>query len=209
MSSAEERVRKAAFRLVKHAAWVSPPNREEWSRAMLHELDHIPRGASALRWALGCAFVSYLERMDIMTRSLGELPRWLLSIEMAVCLVPLTGLFVAILTTTARGVMPLGFGIVSGSVALLGPVALVVTLRLAHASNARVGRTTTMLLALLAAWTVLAGSVQVLRSGTFLATWRDYVLITLLPALAVTHLLQVNSARRAMAAPRVPTLPTG
>jgi len=167
MSSAEERARRAAFRLVKHAAWISPPHREEWSRAMLHELDHIPRGASALRWALGCTFVSYLERMDIMTRSLGELPRWLLSLEMAVCLVPLTWLFITLLATTARGVMPLGFGILSGSVALLGPVALVVALRLAHTGNARVGRTTITLLALLAAWTVLASSVQVLRSGIF------------------------------------------
>lgn len=78
MTSGEEGVRKVAVLLVTHAAWISPANRCEWVRATANELDHIPCGASALWWALGCTSVSYLERMNVMTRSLTSLPRWLL-----------------------------------------------------------------------------------------------------------------------------------
>ncbi|MGH8180992.1 MAG: hypothetical protein ACRETR_08445, partial [Steroidobacteraceae bacterium] len=91
----EAKARKMAALLVRHAAWAAPAQRKEWAHAMINELDHVPGGASVLRWALGCALVSYLERLNIMTRSLTNLPRWLLSLEMAVCLVPLTWLFIA------------------------------------------------------------------------------------------------------------------
>jgi hypothetical protein len=197
MTSGESNARKVAVLLVKHASWVSPPDRTEWSHAMINELDHIPRGASALWWALGCTFVSYLERIRVMSRYSTNLPRWLLSLEMAVCLVPLTWLFVAVLAMTARGSLPLEYGILSGSVALLGPIGLAVALRVVFFTGGSVGRTTTIILALLAAWTVFAYSGQVLHNGTFLSMWREYVLIALLPAVAVVHLLQINSHRRA------------
>jgi hypothetical protein len=201
MTTGEVNARKLAVLLVKHAAWVSPPNRQEWSHAMINELDHVPGGASALWWALGCTLASYLERMRIMTRSLTNLPRWLLSLEMAVCLVPLTWLFGAVLVMTARGVMPLEYGILSGSAALLGPVGLAVALRVVFFTGGSVGRTMTTILALLAVWTVVAYSGQVLHNGTpFAGWWREFVLIALLPGWAVVHLLQINSERRAMAA---------
>jgi hypothetical protein len=168
---------------------------------MINELDHVPHGASALWWALGCTFASYLERIRIMTRSLTSLPRWLLCLEMAVCLVPLTWLFIAVLVMTARGVMPLEYGILSSCAALLGPLGLAVALRIVFLTGGSVGRTTTTILALLAAWTVFAYSGQVLHNGTpFSAWWREFVLIALLPSWAVVHLLQINSERRAMAA---------
>ena len=194
----EATARKAADLLVGHAAWVAPPERKEWFHAMGNELEHVPRGASALRWALGCTLASYLERINIMTRSLTNLPRWLLSLELAVCLIPLTWLFIAILAMTARGRFPVEFGILSGSATLLGPVCLAVAVRIVFVRKGSVGRVTTTLLPLLAAWTVVAYSGQLLHSGTpFSAWWREWVLIALLPCWAVVHLLQINSERRA------------
>jgi hypothetical protein len=201
MTSGEANTRKVAVLLVKHAAWVSPPDRKEWSHAMMSELDHIPRGTSALWWALGCTFVSYQERIHFMSRSLTNLPRWLLSLEMALCLVPLTWLFIAVLAMTARGVMPLEYGILSSSGTLLGPIGLAVALRIVFFTGGSVGRTTTNILALLAAWTVLAYTGQILHNGTpFSGWWREFVLIALLPSWAVVHLLQINSERRATTA---------
>ena len=197
----EAKARKMAALLVSHAAWVAPPERKEWLHAMINELDHVPRGASVLRWELGCAAVSYLERLNIMTRSLTSLPRWLLSLEMAVCLVPLTWLFVAVLTTTAQGRLPLGYGILSGSATLLGPVCLAVAMRVVFARKSSVGRVTVTLLPLLAAWTVVAYAGQLLHNGSpFSEWWREFVLIALLPSWAVVHLLQINSQRRTTAA---------
>ncbi len=198
MSSGQANARKVAVLLVKHAAWVSPPDRKEWSQAMINELDHVPRDTSALGWALGCTFVSYLERIHTMTRSMTNLPRWLLSLEMMVCLVPLTWLFVAVLAMMARGRMPLEFGILAGSATLLGPIGLAVAMRIVFATGGSVGRVTTSILGLLAAWTVLAYSGQVLHSGIPLSGWwREFVLLALLPCWAVVHLLQINSERRA------------
>ena len=187
--------------LVRHAAWVSPPGRKEWSHAMINELDHLPRGASVLRWALGCASVSYLERMNIMTRSLTNLPRWLLSVEMAVCLVPLTWLFMAVLAMTAKGRLPVEYAILSCSATVLGPVSLAVAMRIVFVSKGSVGRVTTAMLPLLAAWTVIAYAGQLLHNGIpFTEWWREFVLIALLPGWAVAHLLQINSERRTTAA---------
>ena len=78
-----------------------------------------------------------------------------------------------------------------------GPIGLAVALRAVFFTGVSVSRTTTTLLALLAGWTVLAYSGQVLHNGTFLSAWREYVLIALLPAVAVMHLVQINTHRRA------------
>lgn len=197
----DAKARRTAALLVRHAAWVAPSNRREWAHAMVNELDHIPRGAPVLRWALGCALVSYLERSNIMTRSLTNLPRWLLSLEMVVCLVPVTWLFVAVLTTTARGRLPVEYGILSGSATLLGPVCLAVAMRIVFAGKSPVGRVTTTVLPLLAAWTVIAYAGQLLHNGSpFSEWWREFVLIALLPSWAVVHLLHINSERRTTAA---------
>lgn len=188
--------RAAAALLLEHAARVAPRHRRQWLQAMANEMDHIPDDTSALWWALGSTFVSYLERVDNMIRSSMSLPRWLLCLEMAVCLGPLAWLFAAVLAMTGRGAMPLDYGIPLTSAALLGPLGLVLALRTVFFRGSPVGRATAILLALLAAWTVLEYTGQILH-GAFLSTWRDYVLMALLPPLAVAHLLQINFQRRA------------
>lgn len=188
--------RVVAALLLKHAAWASPRNRKHWLQAMAHEMEHIPDDASALRWALGSTFVSYLERVDNMIRSSMSLPPWLLGLEMAMCLGPLAWLFTAALVSTGRGVMPPGFGIPLISAALLGPLGLLLALRTVFFNGRPVGRVTTIILVLLAAWTALEYTGQLLQGG-FLSSWRDHVLMALLPPAAVAHLLQINSQRRA------------
>lgn len=186
--------------LLKHAAWICPAARKEWLRAMHNELEHLPRGTAALSWALGCALVSYQERVVVMIGSLSNVARWLLSIEMAVCLVPLTWLFVAVFSMTAHGTMPLQFALLAGSGALLGPIGLLIGLRTIFVAKRSLSKTTTLVMALLAAWTVVAYCLQVMQDGaSFSDGWRDFVLIAVLPAWAVVHLLQISAARRAVA----------
>ena len=184
--------------LVKHAVWVAPPDRKDWSAAMANELEYTPPGRSALQWALACAWVSYRERIQIMTRSLTNLPRWLLTAEMAICLVPLTFLFIAVLTSVVSGRMPVGDGLLYGSVALAGPAGLVVALLTLFFRKNPPGRATNTILALLAAWTLVAYTGQVLHNGTPVSQWwREFVLIALLPAVALVHLIGINSQRQA------------
>lgn len=188
--------RTAAVMLLKHAAWASPCNREQWLQAMAYEMEHIPDDASALWWAVGGIFVSYLERVDNMIRSSISLPPWLLCLEMTVCLGPLAWLFTQALAMTGRGVMPLNFGIPLILAALLGPLGILLALRIVFFKESSVGRVATIILMLLAVWTVLEYTGQILQ-GPFLSSWRDYVLMGVLPPLALAHLLQINSQRRA------------
>jgi hypothetical protein len=201
MTSREPYAAGIADVLLRHAAWIAPPPRKEWVRAMRNELEHLPRRSAAVSWALGCVLASYRERGLVMIGSLTHVSRWLLSIEMAVCLVPLTWLFMAVVTATAHGFMPLQLGILAGSATLLGPVGLAFGARIILTPAGSAGRTMTTLMAFLTAWTVIAYSLQVLHGGAAVSEWwREFVLIAILPTWAVAHLLQINAARRALAA---------
>ena len=198
MSAQHPLSRQVARALLAHAARVSPAGRRGWFVAMASELDHLPHGASVLQWALGCLLVAYTER--IMDRSLTHLPRWLLATEMAVCLVPLTWLFVAVIMVTAQGHMTLVWGLKYASAALVGPLGLALAARILFVRSRALGRAAATLLALLAAWTFIAELGQSLDTGLPVSTWwRDFVLIAVLPAVAVSHLLWINADRRARA----------
>jgi hypothetical protein len=169
---------------------------------MANELHHLPSDASLVRWALGCLLVSYSERFRVMTRWTVSLPRWLLALEMAVCLVPLTLLFIAVLMNVVH--LP---GMMQGTMrlpdvlqyllgSLVGPAALAVALRMIIARSRPFGRVTSVLLGALALWTFVAFTGQLLHRGGFLGSWREFVLIALLPALAVGHLMRLNYERR-------------
>ncbi|MGH8201665.1 MAG: hypothetical protein ACREVO_15105 [Steroidobacteraceae bacterium] len=186
-----------AVALLKHAARISPPARKEWVHAMHNELEDLPCGSAAVSWALGCALVSYRERVVVMIGSLNNVARWLLSVEMAVCLVPLTWLFIAIFAMTTHGVMRPELAILAGSAALLGPIGLLIGLRVILVSSSSLSRTTTTVMALLAAWTVVAYCLQVIQDGArFSDGWRDFALLVVLPTWAVLHVLQINASRR-------------
>jgi hypothetical protein len=141
-----------------------------------------------------------MERIYAMPRSLTNLPRWILSLEMALCLLPLTGLFIAVLAMTASGRMPLQYGILAGSGALLGPIGVALAARIVFVSGAAVGRTMKAVVLLLAAWTVLAYSAQIMHGTAFAGGWREFVLLALLPSWAVVHLLRISAERRTLAA---------
>jgi uncharacterized protein with von Willebrand factor type A (vWA) domain len=69
---------RIARALVGHAARVASSDQADWIAAMAHELEHLPRSESALRWALGCVFVSYTGKLRVMIRTSADWPRWLL-----------------------------------------------------------------------------------------------------------------------------------
>lgn len=194
--------RRLAASLASHAVRTSSSDRAAWCEAMVNELDHIPADAHALRWALGCLFVSYSERVRLMTRGSASLPSWLLALEMAVCLVPLTLLFVAVLMNVVH--LP---GMMQGHMrpadalqyligSLVGPAGLAVALRTIFVPSRPIGRATRVLLGALALWTLLAFTGQRVHDGTLLTAWREFLLIAVLPAVAVCHLIRISYERR-------------
>jgi hypothetical protein len=167
---------------------------------MINEMEHMPQEAPAIRWALGCILVSYMERIRAMTGSTISVSRGILALETIICFVPVTWLFVAVVLATAHGPLLLRDGLLYCSVTLAGPVGLAVAWNTIVFKRAGASRATSALLCILAAWTFIGYSAQLLNSGAPISEWwRNFVLIALLPVLAVVHLTRIASATRASA----------
>jgi hypothetical protein len=176
----------------------SPKERADWAQAMINEFDYLPPDLSAVGWALGCIFASYSERIRAMIRPLESLPRWVLAVEMLVCFLPLTLLFAAVVVRGLHGGFTLQTSLLYGSGAVLGPLGLLAALRSIFFKSPGLGRATIAGLCLLAAWTLVAYSAQILTFGQSHLSdwWREFVIIAVLPALAVIHLVFIYSNRR-------------
>jgi|GEM_PF-1937767 hypothetical protein len=184
--------------LVKHAAMVSPAERADWSRAMVNELDYLSPGMPAVGWAFGCIFVCYSERMSAMMRSLDSLPRWLLVLEMLLCFLPLTLVFSTVVLAEVDGGFTLQDCLLYCSGSILGPLGLVAAFRSIFLGPGGMSRATIAGLCLLAAWTLVAYSAQILTFGQSHLSdwWHEFVFIAVLPTLAVFHLVSIDSHRR-------------
>jgi hypothetical protein len=183
--------------LMKHAAAVSPRERVEWAQAINNELDYLSPGMCAVRWALGCVFVCYSERIYAMIRSLGPLPRWTLALEMLMCFTPLTLVFSNVILTGVHGgfTPPTFLLYCSGSV--LGPLGLAAAIRSIYSVAGGMSRAALAGLCLLTVWTLAAYTLQVLTFGQNHLSdwWRELVIIAVLPALAILHLVSINFHR--------------
>ncbi|HEX6994570.1 MAG TPA: hypothetical protein VF339_10550 [Gammaproteobacteria bacterium] len=123
-----------------------------------------------------------------------RLPRWLLSLEMLLCFVPLTFFAAVLVAVLVNGVMPAGTALLNLSAAAVGPIGLVVAFRMIVLGRIALGRGTIVSLGLLAAWTLVAfSSLSIGGNGPIGEWWREYVLIALLPAVGSVHLICIGA----------------
>ena len=109
--------------LLRHAQFVMPPHRRDWIRAMHAELEHIEQH-DVLRWTIGCVIACYIERLKIMNRSNFLISRWLLAVEVLVCLLPATMLWAFAIFNIEKQMM-----IVTASLMTIVPINLWFALR--------------------------------------------------------------------------------
>jgi hypothetical protein len=154
---------------------------------MYNEVHHIAGSRAALAWAFGCVLAGYTERMRIMISSNPKISRWVLILEMAFCFTPLTLVCFAVLANLGlfRGTE----GIVALTVTMAGPVGLIIAFRVVVLNRPLLTRLALAGLCTLAAWVVLAYSLDLLPGGPSGGQWRDFILVALLPALGFAHLL--------------------
>jgi hypothetical protein len=192
---------RIAKALAGHAARTLAPERHDWSRAMLNELDHLPDAGTAIRWALGCLFAGYIDRIHTMYRSLKNVSPLILSLEMLLCFVPVTWLCVTVLSSAMHGSWSPTDALLYASATLVGPVGLVIAIRTALLKQPG-GGMGNVALCVLAAWTFVAYSGLIIRNEGGLSTdgWRSFVLIALLPALATAHLTYMAHETRGRSA---------
>ena len=189
-------LRRTAAWLLRHAAQVLPKNRSHWAHAMAAEFEHIPSHLEALRWALGCVLASYSERIQHMATIKPGISRWVLCVEMVGFFsIPALG-FVAMLTPPYYA--PWREIIFILSIALLGPIGLIVAFKSVVLNRPALSSTGSWALGMLAAWALLADLVYLLARGgaTQLDWWRGYILVALLPALGAIHLIYLATRSR-------------
>ena len=197
MNTLQAIARGVARALVKHATMVSPGERTEWAQAMTNELDYLSPDLSAVGWAFGCLWVCYVERIHAMVRSLKSLPRWVLVVEMVVCFLPLTWLFLAVVQRGLDGGFSPQAAVLYGPATILGPLGFAAAIRSIFSKSRAMSRVTITVLCVLAGWTLIAYSTQLTFGHSHLSEWwREYVLIAVFPILAVLHVVFINSHRR-------------
>jgi hypothetical protein len=179
---------------------------------MMHEQEHLPAGAPALAWALGCVSVSYRGRLRAMNR-LPQPLRWvaLLAIFL-VCLAPASWNFIYIAVSAAQGyplfpdshaspstLMPTE--LIFGSATLIGPIGLAAALWTLSSPAHRLGRTRMVVLWTLTAWAIcllrLPAQYPLLahvRPGTEIPT--ILLNFVVLPAVGMAVLQTLDSHRR-------------
>jgi hypothetical protein len=215
MSPRADLERRIARALTAHAVRVAVPDYAEWTRAMIHEQEHLPPDASALSWALGCVSVSYRGRLRSMTR-LPDLPRWALLTILVLCLGPACANFLMVTATTGQG-SPLYWavtlpysamqeGLIFGSATLIGPIGLAAALWILSSPAHRLGTKFMVVL-----WTLTAWAIAYVGFPAQSAEWRahatpDQILTILfnlvfLPALGVALLQRLDARRRPMVGP--------
>jgi hypothetical protein len=191
--------------LLAHAARLAVPDNADWIAAMERELEHVPTSASALSWALGSVMVSYKGRIRAVLRNSADWPRWLLLLEMSLCLGPMTAYFIFVSVSIAQGytLFPAqGYtsvqeGVLFASATAVGPIGLLCACRTLFSRHYWPGRLLTGLLWLLAAWSIAIFVALLMHFHLGLAAWCGMLLpFALLPASAVAHLAWLASIRR-------------
>lgn len=120
-----------------------------------------------------------------------KISRWVLTLEMLCCFTPLTLLCLVVLANLGR--IQGAEGAFALTVAVAGPVGLIVAFKIVVLSRPILTRLAVAALCTLAAWVVLAYSLELLAEGQAVGYWRDFVLIALLPAFGIAHLLYLAS----------------
>ena len=192
---------RIARALAEHAVRVAEPGSAEWVTAILQEQAHLPSGASALSWALGCLWVSYRAKLCAMSRLPAPLRCAFLLIIFALCLTPSCWNFFYITLSTAQG-YPLSPGarVLFGLATLIGPFGVAAALWTLSSPSHRPGRWFMVVL-----WALAACALTMLRlpaqypllthvkPGT--ETLTILLNFVLLPVLGVA-LLQILDVRR-------------
>jgi hypothetical protein len=89
--------------------------------------------------------------------------------------------------------MPLPSAALYLSVVAVGPLGLAIAFRKILRQNAALGRGTVIALCIAGGWTLIGYIWQLLTTNSSIAgSWREFVIIALLPAIGVAHLIAIG-----------------
>lgn len=194
MKREESLIRRMAILLVSHAAKVLPPKREEWARAMVNEIDFLTEDRIALKWAIGCVYTSYWERVADMSVGTLRVSRAVLTVEMLMCFGIPCMVFFGMLFHIGNFI-PFNrdlFSVFLFTASLIGPVGLNFAFRFIALKRNVLGKSVVAVLCVLATWTLMVHGIAIWIAAELPNTsteWSAVFLLAVLPALGVAHLI--------------------
>lgn len=206
MSSRAGLTNRIAKALAAHAVRMAHADDAEWTRAMVHEQEQLPAGASSLSWALGCLSVSYRGKLRAMTRSPTPIGRATLLLIILFCLEPACWNFACIVGGAALGhsLFPGGrelpYSLIFGSATLIGPLGVAAAIWMLCSNTHRLGMTFMIVLLAFTAWALhmlkLPAQYPLLtHSDAGFQVPNILLNFVLMPALGVALLLRLNARR--------------
>ena len=207
MKSNESFSKVIARHLVNHAVHVMPGDRREWAQAMRNEINHLPIGMNAIRWAIGCVIASHKERMAVMKLGNLKVSRLVLSFEMLMCFGIHTFLLLYIFFSPIFRPSLFSPMVLSLIPFLVGPIGLIFAFRIIVLKHTSMSRIMLAALCILAIWTVTAISIQLLNvygTHTTNTEWLGFIYLyfAILPAFGTAHLVYIAN-------PKMKTLTAG
>ena len=198
MKHKNSRTRRLAKLLVKHANNVLPPERGNWAQAMRNEIDHLPDDKSALKWAIGCIYTSYVERMTNMNTGNLQVSRAVLIGEMLMCF----GFISLSLLASLIGVenfQPIDYSFITlliFSAFLIGPIGLIFSFRLIVLNRTYLSKAMIAVLVIPGAWTLIVSGIALPIYAAVTPNhswgWDGIIMAAILPTLGVAHLIYMS-----------------
>jgi hypothetical protein len=194
--------------LLRHALQVWPSSSLNWAAAAANEIAYVKGPGESLRWSIGTVKASYQERLRSMSLRDPQIPRPILLLEVLICFVPASCLWICSSSAVVRNIVPLPDGICLITAASVGPIGLTTFGRLLFGKPSLRHQRWRLVLTWSACWTatvfLLSPVTTIPLSGL---PWRDCVLLLLLPLVGAAHysLLAQNTHFRSDA--KVPELP--
>lgn len=188
MKTTDFALRSISRMLAGHAWRACPPGRAKWIAAATSELDSITNSYESLIWSLGTVWASYKERLCAMSIAEPQLPKPLLTLEVLICFLPSSLLWVWALTAATNHVLPAGAALCLASAASIGPAGLAFFGQVALGISWSRGKYRSVALTFLAGWSSVAILLLPSTPTPFRELpWRESVLLIVLPLLGVAH----------------------
>ena len=179
-----------------------PENRSEWTRAMKNESRYLSNDLQALLWVSGCVKTATIERINTMKSGSLRVSRFVLSIEMLCCFIPVSFIFLVLMMNfiEIQSIRTDGRFITYAALGMIGPIGLMLGSRLLLRQPYNMGKLLKSVLYTLAAGIVIGGLMQVAAGNILLNDWwLVLILTTLMPAAALLHLIYLSQGKNKLA----------
>lgn len=184
--------------LLQYALLIMPEKRADWVQAMKNESQYLSNDFQALLWVIGCVKTATIERINMMKTGSLRVSKFVLSIELLSSFIPVSFVLLVLMMNFIEmpSIRTDGRFIIYAALGLIGPIGIILGLRLLLRGPYNLGKVVNALLGILAVGIVTGGMIQLMAGNINLDDWwLVLILITLMPAVALFHIIYLTQEK--------------